>query len=300
MSCNKPLEAYRTPAGEVKIGVCPADCRWMELPCGRCYGCKADRARAWTLRIMHEAQLYDSNRVVTLTYAPEFLPWNQSLYYGDYQGFMKRLRKRVKGADGSHPIRFFVAGEYGEDTRRPHFHAILFNTKFKDEQVMHNKKLASALCEDLWKRGNVVIDFLTAASAAYVAQYVNKKVFGSGAEDHYEDIVDMRTGELLRRRPEFVQMSRRFGIGSEWYEKFESDLFPVDHAVMNGQRYKVPRYYVEKYRVHGDPVKLEVMMESRYMRAAEQKAKGESTPERRAVREEVAQRKADAYGKRGL
>lgn len=301
VSCYRPLKAYRTPAGEVKIGGAPGDCRSLELPCFRCIGCKLDRSRAWSLRIMHEAQLYDSNLCLTLTYSDENLPRSMSLEYPDFAGFMKRLRRRMVGVtrlpDGRKPIRFFVCGEYGERTQRPHFHAVLFNTAFPDMLQMKNGKFLSSIVDELWQhRGNVLVDRLSSAAAAYVAGYTLKKARESV---YAESVVDMRTGELLDRRPPFVVMSRRPGIGAEWYRKFGSDLFPHDFAVAgDGKRYKVPRYYFERFKASADAGVVEDILERRYLKAAEHPE--ESRPERRAVREERAQLLSEQFAERGL
>ena len=69
------------------------DARSVQLPCGRCLGCRLERSRQWAVRCLHEAQLWDSNLFVTLTYREDMLPDHGSLRYRDFQLFMKRLRK---------------------------------------------------------------------------------------------------------------------------------------------------------------------------------------------------------------
>lgn len=306
LSCYRPLRAFRTGAGEVRLGEAPGDCYPLELPCSRCIGCKLDRAREWSIRICHEAQLYDSNLFVTLTYDDEKVPvgsWNLiSLEYSDYQLFMKRLRKKLRGvcqaANGRTAIRFFVSGEYGGLTKRPHWHSILFNTRFPDQERLVNGTYRSKMCDELWKLGNVVIGDVTPRSASYVAGYTLKKVYGQRAEEHYGDAVDLRTGEQLFRRPEFVQMSRDPGIGSWWYDKYGSDVFPGDRAVSEGKCYKVPRYYWRRFELEADPCLVEDVAYARELRARARLS--DSTPERRLVREVVAERRAAMYGERGL
>ena len=36
--------------------------------CGQCRGCRLEYSRQWAVRIMHEAQMHESNVFVTLTY----------------------------------------------------------------------------------------------------------------------------------------------------------------------------------------------------------------------------------------
>lgn len=313
MACFRPLSAYRKGDGTVRIGEAPADCYPLELPCSRCIGCKLDRARSWSIRIMHEAQLFDSNLFLTLTYDDEKLAkldpprrLDPSLNYRDYMLFMKRLRRSYSGVSlvvnkkgrKVKPIRFFVAGEYGGLTKRPHFHSILFNTRFEDQERMFNGTYRSSICELLWRCGNVVIGDVTAQSASYVAGYTLSKVYGQRAAEFYEDVVDVRTGELSSRRPEFVQMSRRPGIGSMWYDKYSGDVFPNDFAVQDGKQYKVPRYYWKRYELEADGCIVEDVAFARELRA--RKFLSDSTPDRRLVREVVAERRAALYSERGL
>lgn len=294
MSCFHPLTAHRDGAGSQPVMGFPAGYAAMErleLPCGRCVGCRQDRARAWSIRVMHEAQLYDSNLFVTLTYAPEKMPESLSLEYPHFQKFMRRLRKQLVGVsvapNGKRPVRFFVSGEYGERYGRPHWHAILFNCRFPDQVRWINGSYRSTFAEGLWGNGAVHIGEVTAASACYVAGYTLSKVHGSLAEDHYEDVVNVATGEVFRRRGEFCVMSRRPGVGAWWYERYGSDLFPQDHAVQGGKEYRVPRYYWEKFRHVADPFVVEQIEEQRYERSKVMPA-SEKSEVRRAAREAVS------------
>lgn len=272
----------------------------FELPCGRCIGCKLDRTRSWAVRITHEAQLYDSNRFATLTYSDEGLPASRSLEYRDFQLFMKRLRREFRGVssgpEGNFPLRFFCAGEYGTRRLRPHYHAILFNLKLPDEARLMNGSMRSEILEQLWRKGTVQLDDVTPRSAAYVAGYSVKKVYGPRADAYYEDVVHLETGEVTRRRPEFVAMSLKPGIGAGWYEKYGKDLFPHDFAVQEGRRYKVPRYYWDKFKESADAGVVEELEFRRLQRAQERRS--DSTPERRAVREVHAKAKQEFYSQR--
>lgn len=93
MSCFHPLKAYQTLSGTIVFNDLQ-DARPINLPCGQCIGCRIDRSRAWAMRCVHQASMYPDNCFVTLTYAPEYLPYNGSLVHRDFQLFMKRLRKK--------------------------------------------------------------------------------------------------------------------------------------------------------------------------------------------------------------
>lgn len=234
--------------------------------------------------------MWRSNWFATLDYRPERLE-SWSLKYGDFQGFMKALRKEVPP-----PVRFFVAGEYGARFQRPHFHAILFNLQLKDAVRYANGTYRSATLEDLWSRGNVVLGSVTPRSAAYVAGYTLGKLGRQQLE-----VVDGNTGEVTSRQREFVHMSNRPGIGATWYERFKGDLFNTDCAFQDGRKYKVPRYYFERLKkgVYGPMRKEEwdriIEIQEERIKKAELVPAEESTPERRKDKEELAKRKRGFY-----
>lgn len=310
MSCYHPLLAYKDYAGRVKIvarasevlvnahsGQSPN----MELPCGVCIGCRLQKTREWSIRMTHEGQLWDSNLFLTLTYDEEHLPRSLSLEYRDFQLFMKALRKEVRGVSasprGTYPVRYFVSGEYGGEYGRPHFHAILFNADFADKVRFVNGTYRSAQCESVWQRGNVVIGTLSPRSAAYVAGYTLAKVYGQKAVDHYEDVVNLQTGEVTSRQREFCEMSVRPGIGAWWYEKFGGDVFPGDFAVQDARKFRVPRYYWKKYSVEGDPFTVEEIEHARFLRAQVMDLE-ERSERRRSEREIVAWSKLKTFSVR--
>ena len=123
MSCFKPLEAWRTPQGDITFKPLYSDrpsAGMFKLPCGQCIGCRLARSSMWATRCVHEAQLHKQNCFITLTYNDDNLPYPPTSIR-PLQLFMKRLRKRF-GAG----IRFYACGEYGEKFGRPHYHACLW------------------------------------------------------------------------------------------------------------------------------------------------------------------------------
>ena len=133
MTCFHPIQAYSggalTPNGKklISFGAIPHDYvdrfERLDLPCGKCVGCRLERSRQWAVRIMHEASTHADNCFVTLSYSDENLPTNNSLVYEHCRDFMKRLRSRYP-RDIDDGIRFCHCGEYSPEKRRPHYHAI--------------------------------------------------------------------------------------------------------------------------------------------------------------------------------
>lgn len=241
MPCYHPLKAQRDSSG-VRILSGDAPIWSFKVPCGQCIGCRLERSRQWALRCVHEASLHEHNSYITLTYNDNYA--KPSLDYRDFQLFMKRLRKKFNSN-----IRFYMCGEYGEENDRPHFHAILFNHTFTDlyffKRSPTGKPLFRSAClEKLWPYGYSSIGAVTFESAAYVARYVMKKVTGDISKQHYE-FIDINTGEVLQRTPEFNRMSLRPAIGKDWFLKYTTDVFPQDVIIHDGTSSPVPRYYTK-------------------------------------------------------
>lgn len=269
-----------------------ASAEGLSIPCGRCIGCRLERSRQWAIRCVHEAQLHEDNAFITLTYAPENVPLGGTLVKKDFQDFAKRLRKKA-----GRRLSYFHCGEYGERTRRPHYHALLFGYDFADKALF--KKSAdgsniytSELLQQLWPAGFCTTGAVTFESAAYVARYVMKKITGAAAADHYRT-VDPETGEIFNLLPEYTTMSLKCGgpgepggIGSRWYRRYKSDVYPSDFAVIRGREMKPPKYYDRLLEIE-DPVAHAALKARRMEQALLRQA--DTTTARLRVREEVKQ-----------
>lgn len=219
----------------------------MSVPCGQCIACRVARTQQWTTRLMHEASMHEASCFTTLTFDPEHVPFLGSIDRRHVQLFMKRLRKAL--GEG---LRFFAAGEYGEQSNRPHYHVILFGTDFRADRVPHRRSSTghmlyrSPLLERLWPFGISSIGDLTTASAGYVAAYTVKKITGDGALAHERyRRCESESGVQWYVEREFILMSNRPGIGASWFDQYEGDCFPSDFVVVDGQRRPVPAYYLK-------------------------------------------------------
>lgn len=212
----------------------PKTGKYMLVPCGRCPNCLKRRQNEWSIRIQMEAKYTSTPPLfVTFTYDDEHLPFGFNTDTGecvpvlkkrDLQLFFKRYRKRL-----GYPIRYFACGEYGENTERPHFHAVLFGVKDDDIKKIQN------VIEKCWTYGFTSLESFTVAHSKYVAKYSCKQFI-----DEYKGLP----------KP-FALMSRRPAIGSKMLSdnKIKSDLIKNKKFVLydvNGSPYVLPRYYRNK------------------------------------------------------
>lgn len=265
MSCYRPIQAYRIPFSQTKNGksvvlfkvgqLVEGDYEILVLPCGRCIGCRMDRAKQWAVRCLHESFMHDRNCFLTLTYNSDNCPSDGSLKIEDVQLFLKRLRWKLKSR-----VRFFASGEYGESLMRPHYHLLLFGFDFPDKVLLRKSGsgnyYVSEFLADLWPFGYHIIAGLEFCTAYYVAQYAAKKL--------RKDSVDRYDG----RKPEYIHMSLKPGIGAGFFDKYKLDLYPLDRAVIDDKHvYSVPRYY-DKLLEREDSEMLSVVKSNRqsYMR----------------------------------
>lgn len=307
MACYHPLKAYR-PLSKADGGRLVFDSKLalnphhhIVLPCGRCIGCRLDKAGDWAMRCVHEAQMHKKNCFVTLTYNDEHLPEDYSVSVRHCQLFMKKIRKKY----GS-KIRFYLGAEYGEQTLRPHYHIILFNHDFPDKKHIrtneHGDRIyTSKSLEELWGKGErCELGDVTYQSAGYCAQYTMKKLSGDLAATHYLRHHPV-SGLLCSVKPEFSLMSRRPGIGDLWFKKFKDDCFPSDFLVVNGKQHRVPTYYLRKLEKLADASRVTPKL-GHYLRTLAQEEptqikrkrtksslprRKDATPARLAVREEI-------------
>lgn len=299
MTCFSPLHGYKsaqlTAKGKRQITFNKSKSLAgikMTVPCGQCSGCRIGKTKEWALRCVHEAQMHSQNSFITLTYSDKYLPQDYGLKKHHFQKFMKRLRKQYPQT-----IRYYHCGEYGKATQtnnyiaRPHYHACLFNLDFDDkiyfptkQSIKQGTKLyTSEILTKTWGKGHCLIGDLTWQSAAYVARYIMKKINGDLAEEHYKHF-NPETGEQWTIPKEYTTMSRKPGIAKTWLDKYQSDIFPHDYAVLNNKKYKTPRYYDNQYQIN-HPEEFTKLKIKRLLDLANHKK--DLTPERLEVRKTI-------------
>lgn len=173
-----------------------------QFGCGQCMHCRYNRRRIWTHRIMLEALVHAKASFVTLTYSDEHIPALGSVVPGHMTLFLKRYRQILeRRCDFVGGIRYFLVGEYGDQTERPHYHLAIFGADGREAYLNSDGRCVSAI-NQAWQFGFSYVGELTFDSAAYIAGYVTKKMTGKNDE------------RLVGRYPEFARMSLKPGIGA--------------------------------------------------------------------------------------
>lgn len=259
----------------------------LQIPCGNCVGCRLDNARSWSIRLMHERQCHELACFLTLTYNNHFLPNPPTLVKRDFQLFMKRLRKFHETNNPDSPkIKYYMCGEYGGNTRRPHYHAIVFGLDFSDKRPHTKGKrgdqiYTSEKLNEIWGLGYCWIGSVTYKSAGYVARYCLKKVNGEMADDHYQT-VNTQTGEIHPIIKEYMAASQ--GLGLAHFEQHHAQMYLRDSVIVEGKEAPIPKYYDRKLGSLNEEL-LEEVKERRRQKAKLRAA--DNTDARLLVRKEV-------------
>lgn len=218
----------------------------IPVPCGRCPECKQRRITGWIFRLEQELNRSITAHFVTLTYDSTHVPITDALYMSlkkeDVQKFFKRLRKAVSSEwrrqharqefekheawfTEEPVIKYYLCGEYGTDTNRPHYHAIIYNVP------------DWSYIENAWQMGAIHYgDDVSSNAMAYTTKYMDKP---KRIPMHRND----------DRQPEFSLMSKGLGenyLTPENIQWHKSDLTGRAYLPTQGKKISMPRYYKDK------------------------------------------------------
>lgn len=143
-------------------------------PCGKCRACRLKKANQKFVQGVYAADYYKKlymkyGQFLTLTFNDEHLP--EGLQHEIFSGFMKRLRR----IDSTPDVKMTMAGEYGEENHREHFHVLFYNHKYSIDDVN-----AAWIDVDTKEPLGFTYDgTLSPESMKYVCGYINKKGYVS-------------------------------------------------------------------------------------------------------------------------
>lgn len=181
--------------------------------CGKCYPCLDYKHKGWQVRLQSELKLSKSSYFVTITFDQANYPDPDSLDKAkeEITLFLKRLRHDPFATD----IKYYLVAEYGNLTKRLHYHALLFNLEGSILQVQKN-------LERIWNKGLIHIGTVTPGSINYVTDYILKN--------------DM--SQCYRA------MSKGIGLGYVTDRKIKYHQDSMNSSIKtNDGTYPMPRYY---------------------------------------------------------
>lgn len=225
------------------------------VPCQKCSECLSKRRQDWFIRIKYHAKQFKQNAFVTFTYDDENIPMVEidrgtgcdfaySLWPRDMQLYFKSLRKDL----GTRRISYYLVGEYGTHTLRPHYHAIIFNLGRSDADIIKRN----------WKKGISYVGSASDASINYVCKYhLLRGETPTGCE------------------PSFCRMSKNLGLGYVFkhYTWHNDDVMNRDYIYLDGFKKPLPRYYKEYLFKKEDRLKLMAQIEKKQAKRLDEEFK---------------------------
>jgi hypothetical protein len=219
------------------------------VSCGRCPACKQNRINGWVVRLEKHSRHQETAHFITLTYSEDnqakrtknglltleykhvqlFLKQVRNIQKAEYAKFSKEINQPVRGPQ----LSYYVAGEYGSRTSRPHYHLIMFNASL---DIIH-RAWGTNTSKGWIPRGNVHSGNITGGSIRYTLKYISKP-----------SRIPLFKGD--DRTPEFSYMSK--GIGKSYLNKrtiawHKADLLNRYYVPSpGGMKITMPRYYAER------------------------------------------------------
>lgn len=279
-----PFEVFSfVPTGSYRNSFVRVIEDFIEIPCGRCIGCRLNYSRQWAVRCILESEYHDQNWFLTLTYDDDHVPYSEyvdldgviqtsmTLVKKDVQDFVKRVRSDLnyRGLDG---FRYYCAGEYGDHTARPHYHMIAFGLHLDDLKLYKETPIGNYYTSDFlsskWRNGYVIIGNVEYDSCAYVARYILKKQKGDSSAIY----------DFYNVCPEFSLSSRRPAIGSQYFYDHYISIFPRDSIVLpSGRCVRPPRLFDDYMSKMDEELMADIKLKRADMAKELQALKSDST-----------------------
>lgn len=254
--CKTPKIIWMTSKGGVK--------HRLVVPCGNCVDCQNSKRAQLVARCKYEYKDNSFVYFITFTYTDFNLV---KLYYRkDYiinrRDFIVRHLQQVKGKvfaydrfllnkDHAKELvvnirqffkrkflnlfpKYYLTGEYGKISHRPHLHALLFFNKSLQLDYL------KTTLQNLWKKGNVDVEVANDACINYVAKHQVKQDDGSKFQRKLAPIFFLQShkiGLCMKDDPDVI---------SNWNKHLRFGRIPN-----TPYKYALPRYIVKYYKPEG-------------------------------------------------
>lgn len=198
------------------------DKEYLTVPCGHCLECRNEkRNHIYFLSYFEHLQAIFNGgftQFFTLTYDNNHIPtFGNRLCFSrtDIQRYIKRVRitlNRKLGFDL--PIRYIVTCEYGDNTHRPHYHALFFIN------MRCNHYLVRKVLRDSWYGGfsfgswDNFGEVNRPQGIRYVTKYVCKDMFDQNYDNEFlDEMYSFSDGHWYRAKRvlPFTLKSKRYG-----------------------------------------------------------------------------------------
>lgn len=157
----------------------------------------------------------------------------------DVQLFFKRLRKYHAKQNNRSRVKYYLCGEYGGRTKRPHYHAIIFGVNEESCRKCWTSKTGQI--------GSLHFGTVTGASIGYTLKYMCKP----------HRIPQFRGDDRI---PEFSLMSKGLGLNylsDEMVQWHKNDLNSRMYVpIEDGKKIAMPRYYKDKIYTDAERKKI--------------------------------------------
>lgn len=230
--------------------------KFIQVPCGKCSHCLINKQNEWIGRLILEYLYSKKTFFLTLTYDNDHLPLGYTTDKRDVVLFLKRFRKQIPVRS----LRYFFVSEYGRQSARPHYHALLFfNYDITHAQVLK-------ILDKVW-HSRFQISSFTLARARYCVKYLFKSIgkasdrtSSSDSEDDREELseskgsirFDRKSGQnYFEETGEVVRLGgfslKSQSLGRDYLSNIQFNLLKEPYYTKNGKRYKIPRSFYKYF-----------------------------------------------------
>lgn len=221
------------------------------VKCGKCDTCRRERQSEWAIKLINEAKYHKKACFITLTFDNKKLmdKNSQAVKYGAdlsfifhienskeyFQKFMKRLRKKL-----GKRITYYHVGEYGEKTKRPHHHLILFGENFDNERIEIQKSKTghiqywSPTVDETWACGRTSVQDCNENNIIYISQYAIKK-FKANEEEN----------KKYKAKQTF---SNRSKMSTKWVRRNYNEIIKGYIETEDHKKFRIPKSYKESLK----------------------------------------------------